>query len=226
MSSEIVFCFKIVVLPFASLSVAATKSPVIFIGTGEHIDDMEQFKTKQFVQKLLGMGDIDGLIEIVEDLNLPNNKELEDKIKHGKFSLRDMYEQFQNIMKMGPFGQLMGMIPGFSQDFMTKGHEQESSRRLKRLMTIMDSMNDVELDNENVNKTFTKEPSRIRRIAQGAGAMEWEVHELLKQYTKFAQVSSHLVEISSKGHVPTFHNCFRNIPKAKLFQEATFFLLT
>ena len=107
--------------PFASLSVAATKSPVIFIGTGEHIDDMEQFKTKQFVQKLLGMGDIDGLIEIVEDLNLPNNKELEDKIKHGKFSLRDMYEQFQNIMKMGPFGQLMGMIPGFSQDFMTKG---------------------------------------------------------------------------------------------------------
>ena len=100
---------------------AATKSPVIFIGTGEHIDDMEQFKTKQFVQKLLGMGDIDGLIEIVEDLNMPNNKELEDKIKHGKFSLRDMYEQFQNIMKMGPFGQLMGMIPGFSQDFMTKG---------------------------------------------------------------------------------------------------------
>ena len=107
----------------------------------------------------------------------------------------------------------------------TKGHEQESSRRLKRLMTIMDSMNDVELDNENVNKTFTKEPSRIRRIAQGAGAMEWEVHELLKQYTKFAQVSSHLVEISSKGHAPLFHNCFGNIRKAKLFQEATFLII-
>jgi len=82
----------------------------------------------------------------------------------------------------------MGMIPGFSQDFMTKGHEQESSARLKRLLTIMDSMNDGELDNDNVNKTFTKEPSRIVRIAQGAGVMEWEVHELLKQYTKFAQV--------------------------------------
>ena len=52
----------------------------------------------------------------------------------------------------------------------------------------MDSMNDGELDNDNVNKTFTKEPSRIVRIAQGAGVMEWEVHELLKQYTKFAQV--------------------------------------
>jgi len=169
-------------------AVAATQSPVIFIGTGEHIDDMEQFQTKQFIQKLLGMGDIEGLIDICNDLNLPNNKELEDKIKHGKFSLRDMYEQFQNIMKMGPMGQIMGMIPGFSQDFMTKGSEQESSYRLKRLMTIMDSMNDGELDNENVNKTFTKEPNRIQRIAQGAGVMEWEVHELLKQYIKFAQV--------------------------------------
>ena len=100
---------------------AATKSPVIFIGTGEHIDDMEQFKTKPFIQKLLGMGDIEGIVELVEDLGLQNQEELENKIKHGKFSLRDMYEQFQNIMKMGPFGQLMGMIPGFSQDFMTKG---------------------------------------------------------------------------------------------------------
>ena len=52
------------------------------------------------------------------------------------------YEQFTNVMKMGPFSQIMGMIPGFSQDFMTKGCEQESQARLKKLMTIMDSMND------------------------------------------------------------------------------------
>ncbi len=60
----------------------------------------------------------------MEELNLDNNEELMNKIKHGEFTLRDMYEQFQNIMKMGPFGQIMGMIPGFSQDFMTKGTEQ------------------------------------------------------------------------------------------------------
>ncbi len=91
----------------------------------------------------------------------------------GQFTLRDMYEQFQNIMKMGPFGQIMvtptfterisnydyplssyfltilflfvclqGMIPGFGTDFMSKGNEQESMTRLKKLMTIMDSMND------------------------------------------------------------------------------------
>merc|ERR1711899_580108 len=169
-------------------AVAATKSPVIFIGTVEHIDDMEQFRTKPFVQKLLGMGDIDGLIRKVEELNLDNNEELINKIKHGEFTLRDMYEQFQNIMKMGPFGQIMGMIPGFSQDFLSKGSEQESMARLKMLMTIMDSMNDAELDGKDGAKTLAKEPNRITRVAQGAGVMEREVNELLKQYTKFAQV--------------------------------------
>ena len=63
------------------------------------------------------------------------------------FILKCRYEQFTNVMKMGPFSQIMGMIPGFSQDFMTKGCEQESQARLKKLMTIMDSMNDQVLLN-------------------------------------------------------------------------------
>lgn len=88
-------------------SVAATNSPIIFIGTGEHIDDLEPFKTKPFVSKLLGMGDIEGLIDKVNELKLEDNEELLEKIKHGQFTLRDMYEQFQNIMKMGPFSQIM-----------------------------------------------------------------------------------------------------------------------
>merc|ERR1712183_210754 len=140
-------------------AVAATKSPVIFIGTGEHIDDFEPFKTKPFVQKLLGMGDIEGLINKVEELNLDNNEELINKIKHGEFTLRDMYEQFQNILKMGPFNQIMSMIPGFN-DFMTKGHEQESTKRLRKLMTIMDSMSDSELDSRDGHKLFKQNDVR------------------------------------------------------------------
>jgi signal recognition particle GTPase len=88
-------------------SVAATNSPIIFIGTGEHIDDLEPFKTKPFISKLLGMGDIEGLIDKVSELKLDDNEELLEKIKHGQFTIRDMYEQFQNIMKMGPFSQIM-----------------------------------------------------------------------------------------------------------------------
>ena len=67
--------------------------------------------------------------------------------KISMFILKCRYEQFTNVMKMGPFSQIMGMIPGFSQDFMTKGCEQESQARLKKLMTIMDSMNDQVLLN-------------------------------------------------------------------------------
>lgn len=169
-------------------AVAATQSPIIFIGTGEHIDDFEPFKTKPFVSKLLGMGDIEGLIDKVNELKLDDNEELIEKIKHGQFTLRDMYEQFQNIMKMGPFSQIMGMIPGFSQDFLSKGSEKESMARLKRLMTIMDSMNDGELDNRDGAKLFTKQSGRIVRVAQGAGVTEKEVKDLISQYTKFAGV--------------------------------------
>ncbi|XP_012273510.1 signal recognition particle 54 kDa protein [Orussus abietinus] len=169
-------------------AVAATQSPIIFMGTGEHIDDLEPFKTKPFISKLLGMGDIEGLIDKVNELHLDENEELLEKIKHGHFTLRDMYEQFQNIMKMGPFSQIMGMIPGFSQDFMTKGTEQESMSRLRRLMAIMDSMNDGELDSRDGAKLFSKQPGRIVRVARGSGVTEKEVKDLIAQYTKFAAV--------------------------------------
>jgi len=98
---------RMVLTRLTVVSVAATQSPIIFIGTGEHIDDFEPFKTKPFVSKLLGMGDIEGLIDKVNELKLDDNEELIEKIKHGQFTLRDMYEQFQNIMKMGPFSQIM-----------------------------------------------------------------------------------------------------------------------
>lgn len=91
-------------------AVAATQSPIIFIGTGEHIDDLEPFKTKPFISKLLGMGDIEGLIDKVNELKLEDNEGLIEKIKHGVFTLRDMYEQFQNIQKMGPFSQIVVSI--------------------------------------------------------------------------------------------------------------------
>uniref|UniRef100_A0A8C4H7F9 Signal recognition particle 54 kDa protein n=1 Tax=Dicentrarchus labrax TaxID=13489 RepID=A0A8C4H7F9_DICLA len=147
-------------------AVAATRSPIIFIGTGEHIDDFEPFKTQPFISKLLGMGDIEGLIDRVNELKLDDNEELIDKLKHGQFTLRDMYEQFQNIMKMGPFGQIMGMIPGFGTDFMSKGNEQESMARLKKLMTIMDSMNDQGGDmSKNVN------PSQMAKLNQQMAKM-------------------------------------------------------
>ncbi|CAF0961768.1 unnamed protein product [Rotaria sordida] len=169
-------------------AVAATKSPIIFIGTGEHIDDFEVFKTKPFISKLLGMGDIQGLVEKVNDLKLEDNEELIEKLKHGQFTLRDMYEQFQNIMKMGPFGQIMGMIPGFGTEFISKSGEQESQARLKKMMCVMDSMNDNELDHLDGAKLFKNQPGRYARVARGAGVSIRDVQDLIAQYSKFAQM--------------------------------------
>lgn len=80
------------------------------------------------------------------------------------------------------------MIPGFSQDFMSKGSDQESMARIKRLMVMMDSMSDGELDNRDGAKLFSKQPTRMIRVAHGSGVMEREVKELISQYTKFAAV--------------------------------------
>ncbi|CAF5013142.1 unnamed protein product, partial [Rotaria sp. Silwood1] len=128
-------------------AVAATKSPIIFIGTGEHIDDFEVFKTKPFINKLLGMGDMSGLHDKIISLHSEHDKPFIINAKHvyaylGQFTLRNMYEQFQNIVKMGPLGQVMSMIPGFGTEFMSKSDERESQARLKKFMCIMDSMNE------------------------------------------------------------------------------------
>lgn len=169
-------------------AVAATKSPIIFIGTGEHIDEFEEFRVKPFVSKLLGMGDLEGLIDKVNELKLEENEDLIEKLKHGEFTLRDMYEQFTNIMKMGPFNQILSMIPGFGADLLKGASEAESMSRLKRLMTIMDSMSDSELDSKEGSKLLTKQPTRVLRVAQGSGVRVREVQELLVQYNKFAGV--------------------------------------
>ena len=119
--------------------VAATGSPIIFIGTGEHMHDLEKFAAKSFMNKLLGMGDIGGLLDQMKDLKIEDNAEMQKRLEKGLFSLRDMYDQFQMIMSLGPIGKVMSNLPGFTSD-MFKGSEKEISNRFKSHMTIMDSM--------------------------------------------------------------------------------------
>lgn len=200
-------------------AVAITKSPIIFIGTGEHIDDFEPFKTRPFISKLLGMGDIEGLIDKVNELKLEDSEELIGKLKQGHFTIRDMYEQLQNIQKMGPFNQIIGMLPGFGQDFLPKGSEGESSAKLKRMMTIMDSMNDSELDHLAGQKLFSKEHGRINRVARGAGVSRGEVNELLTQYGKFCQVVKKMGGIKGLFKGGDFNKNVNPSQMAKLNQQ-------
>ncbi|KAG1180119.1 hypothetical protein G6F70_002009 [Rhizopus microsporus] len=166
-------------------AVAATKSPIIFLGVGEHLQDMDRFEPKSFIRKVLGVQDMRDVIEHVQDtININDNKKLMKNIEKGQYSLRDMYEQFQQIAKMGPLSKIMGAIPGMPTE-MLAGADQEGGKRIKRMMCIMDSMTDEELDGD--DKPF-KDMKRVIRVARGSGTTVCEVQEILFQYTKFAEM--------------------------------------
>ncbi|OMO55554.1 hypothetical protein COLO4_35925 [Corchorus olitorius] len=167
-------------------AVAATKSPIIFIGTREHMDEFEVFDVKPFVSRLLGMGDLSGFIDkIHEVVPMDQQPELAQKLLEGSFTLRIMYEQFQNILKISPFGQVCAMLPGFTDELMPKGREKESQTKIKRHMTMMDSMT-----NKGNSSPKLMNESRMMLIARGSGHHIREVMELLEEYKRLARVWS------------------------------------
>lgn len=158
-------------------AVAATNTPIVFIGTGEHVHDFETFSPKQFISKLLGIGDIQGLMEHVQTLKL-DQKETMKHIQQGIFTLRDLRDQMSNIMKMGPLGKVASMIPGMSA-LADQMSEEDTTGRVKAMIYIMDSMTEKELDSDGT--LFKENPSRIVRVAKGSGTSVREVQEVLAQ---------------------------------------------
>ena len=158
-------------------AVAASHTPIVFIGTGEHLLDLERFNPESFVSKLLGMGDMAGLVEHVQSLKL-DQKDTMKHIAEGQFTIRDLRDQFNNIMKMGPLSKMAGMIPGLS-GLMGQMDDDEGSMKLKRMIYICDSMTTKELDSD--GKIFVDQPSRMTRVAKGSGTSVREVEELLSQ---------------------------------------------
>lgn len=161
-------------------AVARTDARIIFIGTGEHIRDLEAFDADRFISRLLGMGDLATLMQIAKE-EIGEEEAMEQLTKNllsGRFSLTDMYEQMAAINKMGPLQKVMSMIPGFS-NMEDKINFEESQKRLSMYKTIMDSMTKMEKDEPNIIKG-----KRIERIAEGAGVSPHDVRNLLKQYNQ------------------------------------------
>ena len=164
-------------------AVAATDSPILFLGSGEHFDDFETFHAQSFVSKLLGFGDMRGFMEEMQAVNDGKaNKELIENMKKGQYTLRSMYKQLEGMTKMGSMSKMMGMMPGIPEYMIPKNGDDESTKRLRKFMVIMDSMNDAELDGkvDLHKKGDAKIESRIRRIAGGSGTHPMEVQMLLQ----------------------------------------------
>jgi signal recognition particle subunit SRP54 len=161
-------------------AVSETKAPIVYVGTGEHLEDLEKFDPPRFISRLLGMGDLQTLLEKVQDVT--DGEIAEDtakKIMSGKFTLHDMYDQMKTLSSMGPLQKVMNLLPfnmtGGAK--MPMGSLDETQDKLKKFRIIMDSMTDAEMNNPQIVKT-----SRVQRIARGAGCDIKDVKALLKYY--------------------------------------------
>ena len=158
-------------------AVAEIGAPIKFIGTGEKLDDFEAFDPERFISRLLGMGDIKTLLEKAEEIAQEDvDMESMDHLLSGKFTLKDMYSQFEMMNKMGPMQQVMNMLPGMGGK-LPKNASQVTEEKLDKYKIMMDSMTEYELTHPEVIKQ-----SRVKRISRGAGVRNEDVKELLKYY--------------------------------------------
>ncbi len=157
-------------------AVAATGASIDFIGIGERISDIEAFDPEGFVSRLLGMGDIKGLIQKIEELEVRPDKDVMERIVRGKFTLYDLLEQLTAMSRLGPFKRIVDFLPGFKYSLPEEA-EKEMQQNLEKWRVIMQSMTREELENPEII-----DRSRIKRIAFGSGTTVKDVRSLLKQY--------------------------------------------
>ncbi len=164
----------------ALIACSITDANVKFIGTGEKIDDLELFNPQRFVGRLLGMGDLESLLEKAKEaINKEEAADLGKKLLKGEFNLIDLYEQMKMMKKMGPLQKVIEMIPGFSTLKLPKEALVAQEGKLEAWRHIMDSMTKEELEEpEKISG------SRVERIARGSGKSAQEVRELIKQFKK------------------------------------------
>ena len=178
----------------AALSIrAATGLPVAFLGTGERTDGLEAFHPDRLAQRILGMGDILSFVERVqENVDQEEAEKTAKRMMENRFTLEDFRSQLNQIKKMGPIGQLVGMIPGAGQ---MAGAAQEAvdSGQMKRIEAIIDSMTPDERRRPEIIKA-----SRRRRIAIGSGTSTAEVNRLLKQFVEMQR----MMKMISGGKMP------------------------
>ena len=182
----------------AALSVrSVTQKPIKLIGVGEKLSDLEQFFPDRMASRILGMGDVLSLIEKAQE-NFDEKKayELEKKMRTQQFTFNDYLDQMQQIKKMGPLNQILGMLPGMNNKAMKQFDESEGEKKLVQIEAIINSMTLKER-----NDPAIINGSRRKRIAAGSGTTVQEVNKLLKDFEgirKMFKMMSETGKIGSK----------------------------
>jgi signal recognition particle subunit SRP54 len=163
---------------------AITEAPIKFIGVGEKMDDLEQFNPPGFVGRLLGMGDLEELLEKAKvAIDEDEAKDLGQKFLKGEFNLLDLYSQMQAMKKMGPLTKVMELIPGMGGMNIPKEALSVQEEKLKVWKFLMDSMTKEELEDPEIVTV-----DRMERIAKGSGSEVSEIRALVKQFRQSKKV--------------------------------------
>ncbi|HVA15557.1 MAG TPA: signal recognition particle protein [Stellaceae bacterium] len=180
----------------AALSMRAiTGQPIKFVGTGEKLDAIEAFHPDRIAGRILGMGDVVGLVEkAAETIDQEEAEKLAKKLQKGSFDLDDLAGQLKQLRKMGGMGGIMGMLPGINKIKKQLGEAKLDESLLKRQEAIIGSMTKIERRNPKV-----LDGSRRRRIAAGSGTTVPEINRLLKQYQDMADMMKRMNKLGKKG---------------------------
>ena len=163
----------------AALSVkAVTNKPIKYVGMGEKLNDLEPFHPERVASRILGMGDVLTLIEKAQQgIDEQKAKELEAKFRKAEFNFEDFLDQMQQVKKMGPISQLLGMLPGVNGAKLSEIQDQIDDRQMDYIEAIILSMTKEERLNPSLLNM-----SRKKRIAKGSGRDLQEVNRLIKQF--------------------------------------------
>ncbi len=157
---------------------AATGAKIMYIGTGERIDDLEKFSPTRFVGRLLGMGDVKAILDMAKRLENEGDDVRMKRMTSGKMNMDDFFYQLEQVNSMGSLQSIVEHIPGLAGSA-KDGQMERMEERITKWRYIIQSMNKDEKDNPDLIKA-----SRIMRIARGSGHPEGDVKELLKNYSR------------------------------------------
>jgi len=183
----------------AALSIVnVTGKPIMYIGTGEKPENIEAFHPDRIANRILGMGDVVSLVEKVQAaVDVEQAEKLEKKLLKQQFTLEDYLDQLKQIKKMGPIGDILDMIPGFSK--LKSKNIKVDDRELTRAEVIIQSMTRQERQKPNLING-----SRRKRIARGSGTQPSDVNRLLNQYWQLVKMSKQMSKMKLPANLSAF----------------------
>tara|TARA_Y100000310_G_C20692815_1_gene823452 strand:- start:1431 stop:2804 length:1374 start_codon:yes stop_codon:yes gene_type:complete len=164
-----------------------TQAPVYFIGTGEKMNEIETFNPKSFISRLLGLGDLEGLLEKVQSaVDEKSQKKLKNKLEKGEFNLRDLQEQLKSMKNVGSLSKMAEMIPGLGKAKIPENAFGVQEDKMTAWNHAINSMTEEEINNPEI---LEKQTTRLSRIAKGSGTTTTDIRQLLKQYKMLKELT-------------------------------------